>query len=268
VIGNFKKYVTTGATSKTFEIGDASNYTPVTVSFASVTVAGDLTAKTTAGDHPNISSSTINPGKSVNRYWTLTNSGISFTNYSVTLNFVSGDVDSGANTSNFIVGRFASSAWSYPTVGAKTSNSTQATGVTAFGDFAAGETAVPDVTLAKVVAPSGSQAPDTDLTYTVTFTNGGSAAAQTLVISDQVPGNTDFKVSSESHNLGTTGLTVVVTYSNDSGSTWTYTPASGAGGAAAGYDRNVTNIRWTFTGNLSQTSPNNAGTVSFIAKIR
>ena len=127
---------------------------------------------------------------------------------------------------------------------------------------------MPDVALVKVVVPSGSQAPDTDLTYTVTFTNGGSAAAQTLVISDQVPANTDFKVSSESHNLGTSGLTVAVTYSNDSGSTWTYTPASGAGGAAAGYDRNVTNIRWTFTGNLSPTSPNNAGTVSFIAKIR
>ena len=128
VIGNLKKYITTGATSKTFEIGDASNYTPVTVSFASVTGTGDLTARTTAGDHPSIGSSTINPGKSVNRYWTLTNSGISFTNYSVTLNFVSGDLDPGANTSNFNVGRFAASSWSYPAVGARTSTSTQATG--------------------------------------------------------------------------------------------------------------------------------------------
>src|SRR5205085_4099872 len=37
------------------------------------------------------------------------------------------------------VGRFASSTWSYPTVGTKTSSSTQATGVTAFGDFQVGE---------------------------------------------------------------------------------------------------------------------------------
>ena len=268
VVGNFKKFIATGATSKTFEIGDASNYTPVTVAFASVSVAGDLTGSTTTGDHPNIGSSTINPAKTANRYWTLTNSGITFTNYSVTLNFVAGDLDAGANTNNFIVGKFSSSTWTYPTVGTKTATSTQATGVTSFSDFAVGEAAVPNVSLSKVVSPTGPQVPNTDLTYTVTFTNGGSAAAQTLVISDQVPANTDFKVGSESHDLGTTGLTVAVSYSNDSGSTWTYTPVSGGGGADAGYDRNVTNIRWTFTGNLSQTPPNNTGTVNFIAKIR
>src|SRR5262249_26065294 len=145
VVGNLQKNFATGSNvSRTFEIGDASNYTPVVVSFASVSGAGDLIASTTAGDHPNISSSTINPGHTANRYWTLTNSGISFTNYSVTLNFVAGDLDAGANTSNFIVGRFASSAWSYPTVGTKTSTSTQATGVTAFGDFAVGESALPN----------------------------------------------------------------------------------------------------------------------------
>ncbi len=139
VIGNLQKNVATGATSRTFEVGDASNYTPVSISFASVTTAGDLTASTTAGDHPNISSATINPSKSVNRYWTLTNSGIVFTNYSGTFNFVSGDVDAGANTSAFIVGKYIPTTWTYPTVGAKTPTSTQATGLTAFGDFQLGE---------------------------------------------------------------------------------------------------------------------------------
>src|SRR6185295_7085775 len=81
VIGNFKKNVATGATSKTFEIGDASNYTPVTVAFASVTTVGDLTASVVSGDHANIGSSTINSSLSVNRNWTLTNAGIVFTNY-------------------------------------------------------------------------------------------------------------------------------------------------------------------------------------------
>ena len=267
VVGNFKKNIT-AAGSKTFEIGDASNYTPVTVVFGSVSVAGDLTARTTAGDHPNISSSTINTGKMAHRYWTLTNSGISFTNYSVTLNFVAGDVDAGANTGNFVVGKFASSSWTYPTVGTTTATSTQATGLTAFSDFAVGEVAVPNISLTKSVSPLGPQSPDTDLTYTVDFINNGSALAQTLVISDQVPANTDFKVGSESHNLGTTGLTVAVAYSSDGGTSWTYTPVSGGGGAAAGYDRTVTNLRWTFTGNLSKTSPNNSGSVSFTAKIR
>lgn len=268
VVGNLKKNIPTGATSKTFEIGDAGNYAPVTVAFGSVSVAGDLTVSTTAGDHANIGTSTINPGKTANRYWTLTNSGIAFTTFSVTLNFAAGDLDSGANTTNFIAGRYAAGVWSYPTVGTNTSTSTQATGLNSFGDFAVGESAVPTVALLKSVNPTGPQAPGTELTYTVNFTNSGSAAAQTLVIKDPVPPNTDFKVGSESHNLGTTGLAVALAYSNDNGSTWTYTPVSGGGGAAAGYDRSVTNIRWTFTGNLSQASPNNAGTVSFIAKIR
>jgi uncharacterized repeat protein (TIGR01451 family) len=118
------------------------------------------------------------------------------------------------------------------------------------------------------VDPSGSQPPATDLAYTVIFTNSGSAAAQSLVITDPIPANTDFKVGSVTSSLGTTGLTVAVTYSNDGGTTWTYTPVSGGGGALAGYDRSVTNIRCTFTGNLSQTSPNNTGSVSFIARIR
>ncbi|HEV8589467.1 MAG TPA: autotransporter-associated beta strand repeat-containing protein [Pyrinomonadaceae bacterium] len=126
----------------------------------------------------------------------------------------------------------------------------------------------PDVSLTKDVSPSGPQIPDTDLDYTVTFTNSGSDAAQSLVITDPVPSDTDFKVGSVTSDLGTTGLTVAVAYSNDGGGTYAYTPASGGGGAPAGYDRNVTNIRWTFTGNLSQTSPNNNGSVGFAARIR
>jgi uncharacterized repeat protein (TIGR01451 family) len=127
---------------------------------------------------------------------------------------------------------------------------------------------VPNVGLTKSVSPSGSQIPGTDLAYTINFSNGGTAAAQTLVISDPIPNNTDFKVGSVTNNLGSTGLTVVVAYSHNGGSTFVYTPASGGGGAPVGYDRNVTNIRWTFTGNLSQSAPNNAGSVTFTARIR
>jgi uncharacterized repeat protein (TIGR01451 family) len=127
---------------------------------------------------------------------------------------------------------------------------------------------VPIVGLVKSVNPTGNQIPGTDLTYTIAFTNTGGALARQLVITDPVPANTDFKVGSVTNSLGTTGLTVVVAYSNNGGTTYAYTPVSGGGGAAAGYDQNVTNIRWTFTGNLSQTSPNNTGSVSFIARIR
>jgi hypothetical protein len=138
VFGNLQKWIATGATSKTYEIGDATNYTPVDVAFASVTVAGNLTAKSTAGDHPNIGSAAINSGKTANRYWTLTNSGITFTTCSATFTFVAGDLDAGASTSNFIVGTY-NAGWTYPTVGARTATTTQVTGVASFGGLQLGE---------------------------------------------------------------------------------------------------------------------------------
>jgi uncharacterized repeat protein (TIGR01451 family) len=117
--------------------------------------------------------------------------------------------------------------------------------------------------------------PGTDINYTVVFTNLGGGTLQNIVLVDpdaastlKINDNTDFKVGSVSTNLGTTGLTVVVAYSNDGGVTFTYTPISGGGGAPAGYDRNVTHVRWSFAGTLSKTSPNHTGSVSFTARIR
>lgn len=131
----------------------------------------------------------------------------------------------------------------------------------------------PAVTLDKTSnAPANAQVlPDSDLTYTINFTNtnvANAAAATGLVINDAIPANTDFKINSVANNLGTTGLTVAVAYSNNNGASYTYTPVSGGGSAPAGYDRALTNIRWTFTGTLSQTPPNNTGSVSFTVRIR
>lgn len=139
VIGNLQKNVATGATSRTFEIGDASGYTPVAVTFGNVSVAGDLTVATASGDHSDIANSQLGASLSVNRNWTLTGSGITFNNYSITLNFLSGDVDIGATTGNFYVSKKSSGTWFVPAAGTRTATSTQATGVTTFGDFVTGE---------------------------------------------------------------------------------------------------------------------------------
>lgn len=120
-------------------------------------------------------------------------------------------------------------------------------------------TAVPSVALVKSVSPSGNQAPGTDLVYTITYTNVGGAAAQSFVIKDPIPPNTDFKVGSA------TGASMTIAYSNNGGTTYAYTPVSGGGGAPAGYDRNVTNVRWTLTGNLNS---GGSGSVGFTSRIR
>lgn len=136
----------------------------------------------------------------------------------------------------------------------------------------------PNVGLVKSVSPNGAQLPGTDLTYTIVYTNTGGRAATSFVIVDPNPSNTDplervlrnvdFKVGSMASAPGSTGLVATFQYSNNGGTTWTYTPVSGGGGAPAGYDRAVTNVRWSFTGSLSQTAPNNSGSVSFIVRIR
>jgi len=126
----------------------------------------------------------------------------------------------------------------------------------------------PNIALDKSVSPTGTVLPGADLTYTIVFSNGGGAPASSFVLLDPVPASTDFKVGSVSTTLGTTGLTVAVAYSNDGGTSFTYAPASGTGGAPAGYDRTVTHVRWTFTGDLSQTSPNHSGNVAFGVRVR
>lgn len=126
----------------------------------------------------------------------------------------------------------------------------------------------PSITLALAVSPTGGQKPGTNLTYTTSFTNSGYTSATQLVLSDPIPANTDFEVGSANASLGSTGLTVSITYSNDNGATYVYTPVSGAGGAPAGYDRTVTNVRWTLTGSLETVSPKNTGSISMTARIR
>lgn len=135
-------------------------------------------------------------------------------------------------------------------------------------------TSPPNVSLCKTISgqpcppPAIAGLPGSDLSYVITFTNTGGSSAASFVITDPIPASTDFKLGSVTSTLGTTGLTVTVAYSNNGGTTWVYAPASGGGGAPAGYDRNVTHVRWSFGGNLSQTAPNNTGNVGFTVRIR
>lgn len=142
VNGSLRKAFVVGAGQLfTFPVGDASNYTPISLSSLNVTTAGTLTGKTTLGEHPRISCSGINPAKDVNRYWTLAPAGIVATSYAVSFTFVAGDVDAGADTANFVVERYGSN-WSATAPGMSAANYTSTAGLATFGDFAAGERAL------------------------------------------------------------------------------------------------------------------------------
>jgi hypothetical protein len=142
VNGRLKKNIVTGNTVKTFETGDTTTYAPVALAFTNITTAGDLAVSTTAGDHPNISSSIINAAKTANRFWTLSNNGIIFSDYAATFNFATTDVDAGAATANFVTGEYNNGVWTYPNPGTTSSASTAALALTAFGDFEVGELSV------------------------------------------------------------------------------------------------------------------------------
>lgn len=154
VYGNLRWNFPAGAQTRNFAVGDASNYTPVTIAFANVTTPGNVTGSTTGAEHPSILTSTIDQDKDINRYWTMTNSGTLFTTYDATFNYVAVDIDPGADPNAFMVGKYDAGSWIYPTVGTRTGTSIQVTGLTAFSGFAAGQGAAPPTMFIQPVSQS------------------------------------------------------------------------------------------------------------------
>ncbi len=93
--------------------------------------------------------------------------------------------------------------------------------------------------LLKSVSPTGNQPPNSNLTYTINFTNTGVATLKDIEIEDVVPAETTFV--SASFNAGTTGTIV--------------SPTVGQSGK----------ITWTVTGNLTSGA---TGSVNFVVKIK
>ena len=144
VVGNLSKQTATNA-SPTFvyPIGDATYYTPVSITFTGNNTAttGSITATTTAGDHVSIATSGLDNAKSVNRTWTLTNAGISgFANYAINLNYSVAETDSAATPADFVIRKYDGASWTATSiVGTPSDVSAFASGITSFGDFAIGQ---------------------------------------------------------------------------------------------------------------------------------
>ena len=195
----------------------------------------------------------------------MTNSGITFTTCGLTFTFVPGDVDGGADTGEFIVGRY-DTEWAYPTVGTKTSTSTQATDLTAFSDFQVGERAMPVVTVVKISSvvsdpvnstSSPKRIPGAVIEYNLTSENSGDGVADmdSTVVTDAIDAE---KLACDV----TTGVTFTdgatasglaldtVSYSATAAPgpyVYDYTPVPDGDG----FDGNVTSIRITTTGSFA-----------------
>lgn len=250
VVGNLKKYIATGGTNKTFEIGDGTNYTPVDIAFGNVTSANDLTMTTASGDCSTIGSSIIDPSKTANRCWTATDAGIAFNNYNAVFHFINpGDLDGGANTANFIVGKYSGS-WSYPTIGIKNSADTQATGLTSFSDFQLGEASNTAPNVPTLVSPSnGLTINDNTPTLSANYSDPDTGDT----------GTTNYRISSgtaqnclDNTNIVAFG-TSSATASNNENTTWT--TGGSIGGDQTYYwcaqnDDGVAQSAWTSMGNF------------------
>ena len=124
-----------------------------------------------------------------------------------------------------------------------------------------------NLVLNKSVNPSGDQAPGTELTYRTDYSNVGTADLTTIVVYDAIPAWTQYRVGSAAAGTLAPGIAgITIEFSDDGGATWTYVPVDGGGGAPAGFDADLTNVRWILNGTLAGGDGTVDG-VSFVVRI-
>lgn len=155
VIGNLRKSLSGSQDNKTFEVGTANGYSPVTIDFGNITTPGDLIVKATETTQPNV----VTASETIKRFWSITNSGIAFDNYAATFSYLSEDftgqnINEGTDEATLVVGKYSGSTWSFPAIGSRNTeaNTIQITGVTSFSDFAIGKDGAVPVELSSFTA--------------------------------------------------------------------------------------------------------------------
>ncbi len=160
VNGNLKRDVAGPNPSLRFDVGDATTYAPVVIDLHSVTTGGDLLVRTDPGDHPDIANSGLDASKSVNRWWSVRNTGTVFTDADVILQYDPSDVDVAANPPDFEAQKLDLALW-IPTSGSPGPLSGQftITAIPSFSDFAIAELETWTITATAgpggLIAPSG-----------------------------------------------------------------------------------------------------------------
>ena len=126
VNGNLTKAMpAAGSTSMFYDIGDANSYAPILLTFSSSMNSGNVTAKATAGAHPSMATSYVNPVNFVNRYWTISAASVNPATVNAAFSYNSADITSGLGlNTGFIIREYTSGAW---TTSPSETNTTSAT---------------------------------------------------------------------------------------------------------------------------------------------
>lgn len=148
VDGNLRKTYAAAA-SKTFEVGTANGFSPVTVNVTAGTFPADFTVKAVQGPQPNIA----DPTKALQRYWTLTGTGVTA---DLTFNYLDPtDIPGTATEANFFIFKYDGSFTAPGGTVNTAANTATITGVSSFSDWTLAEPAAPtDVNLASFTAES------------------------------------------------------------------------------------------------------------------
>ncbi|MFL6253855.1 MAG: beta strand repeat-containing protein, partial [Pyrinomonadaceae bacterium] len=154
VIGNLRKdYAAAG--SKTFEVGTANGFSPITVNATAGTFPGDFTVKAIQGQLPQISGT-----NALQRYWTLSNN-ITGNVANLTFNYLATDVVGTAANYVFVKNNGGTLINNIPPAAPPTTTSASINGVSAFSDW----------TLAEPTAVQPGQFQFSSATYTDSETN-------------------------------------------------------------------------------------------------
>ena len=208
VNGNLTKTYAAGAFASTLDVGDASTYAPIDISGTGAGAGFNLSATSAAGDHPNLATSTLDAARSVNRRWTLSPASAAGATWSATFNYPTSDVDLTADPNTFLVQVYNGATWSSPTIGTRTPNSTQVTGLstaTAGTQFAVAD--LQSFTITASAGANGSIAPtgavSVPLAGSQTFTitpNSGFHVLDVLVDASSVGAVTSFPFTNVTAN--------------------------------------------------------------------
>lgn len=219
VAGRLRRAIPAGSSTRTFDVGDDATYAPLTVAVSGASGAFDLIARSVDGDHPELAASDLDSAQTANRWWALEPVGSpAFGSYDATFAFAAADLDAGADPLQFEPRRWDGATWASPGAGARTATSLQATGLTTFGEFAAGEVASVDLLApaVEVASPNGGEVliAGTNANLTWNATDNVGVTAVDLYLSRNGAAGPFETIATGLANSGTFGWPVAAPYTS------------------------------------------------------